>query len=171
MVSNALVGFLGVILGSVTTSVLTVYRERTVTRREREANEELRTRQRSDERGAFQRESMLSLQDTLSALVQAVYDEQDRMLQEWERTGSWQTRTWLTPTATGWQSVELRVETMAARVFDDDLRSISAAICTASRDAVWASSAEDSEHAGGEMKALNRRFNLRLSSVLPDLYR
>ena len=114
MVSNALIGFLGVILGSVTTPVLTVYRERTVTRREREANEELRTRQRSDERGAFQRESMLSLQDTLSALVQAVYDEQDRMLQEWERTGSWQTRTWLTPTATGWQSVELRVETMAA---------------------------------------------------------
>ena len=166
MVSNALIGFLGVILGSVTTSVLTALSLDVSGRPMRNCalvsvlmnGAPFNERACCHYRTLFRHSSRLSTTSKIECC----------------RSGSALgrgSRTWLTPTATGWQSVELRVETMAARVFDDDLRSISAAICTASRDAVWASSAEDSEHAGGEMKALNRRFNLRLSSVLPDLYR
>jgi hypothetical protein len=101
MAVEAVYGFIGVLLGSATTAVLTVYRERLVSSREREARHHQREQDREDQRNIFQRQSMLALQDAVSDLIKAVYTEQDRMLQEMRQTSRWPSRQWETPTVTG----------------------------------------------------------------------
>jgi hypothetical protein len=86
MAVEAIYGFIGVLLGSATTAVLTVYRERLVSTREREARTHQREQDRKDQRDAFQRQSILALQDAVSDLIKAVYNEQDRMLGEMQET-------------------------------------------------------------------------------------
>ena len=53
MAADAVYGFVGVLLGSVTTASLTVYRERLVSSREREARQQQREQDRKDQRDAF----------------------------------------------------------------------------------------------------------------------
>jgi cell division protein FtsL len=65
----AIYGLIGVLLGSATTVVLTVYQERRVSTREREARQHRREQDREDQRNAFQRQSLVDLQDAVSDLV------------------------------------------------------------------------------------------------------
>lgn len=106
----AIYGLIGVLPGSATTVVLTVYQERWANSREREARQHQREQDRKDQRNTFQRQSLLALQDAVSDLVKAVFNEQDRMLEKMERTGEWPAREWETPTATGWVDAELRLQ-------------------------------------------------------------
>jgi len=135
MTSSAVYAFIGVLLGSATTVVLTVYQGR----RERQSRERQRRQERQDQRDTFQRESLLALQDAVSDLVKAVFDEQDRMLEEMRRTGSWPARQWETPTATGWEDAELRLQVSRARVFNDELRDRAHEIHAIAKESVWAS--------------------------------
>jgi hypothetical protein len=75
MTASAVYGFIGVLLGSLTTAALTVYRERLLGKREREARDHRREQGREDRRNAFQRERLLALQDALSDLLKAVFKE------------------------------------------------------------------------------------------------
>lgn len=104
MATDAVVGFVGVALGAASTSILTIYKERFTARREREARDDQRRREREDQRNVFQIETVLALQSAVSDLVKSVYDEQDRMLVEMEHTNRWPVGYWETPTATGWRT-------------------------------------------------------------------
>ena len=61
MAAEALYGFVGVLLGSGSTAMLTVYRERLISRREREALQHQREQDRKNQRDTFQRQSLLAL--------------------------------------------------------------------------------------------------------------
>lgn len=104
MASQTIFGFIGVILGSLTTSVLTIYRERLTTRRERTIRDQQYERDRKTSRDAFQRESIIALQSAVFDVINAAYDELDRILIELRNTGKWSARQWQTPTATGWSA-------------------------------------------------------------------
>jgi hypothetical protein len=56
MAADAVVGLVGVSLGAASTSILTVYKERFTARREREARDDQRRREREDQRNIFQRD-------------------------------------------------------------------------------------------------------------------
>lgn len=71
----AIFGFVGVLLGSLTTSVLAVYRERLMSRREQTARDAHYERDRETARDTFQRDSILALQTAISDLIRAVYQE------------------------------------------------------------------------------------------------
>ena len=86
MAFGAVVGLAGVLLGSLTTSVLTIYRERLATRREQAAGDEQYKRARKTARDTFQRDSILALQAAISDLIRAVYQELDRILAEFNQT-------------------------------------------------------------------------------------
>ena len=101
MASQAIFGFIGVILGSLTTSVLTIYRERVITRRELEIRDQQYERDRKAARDTFQRDSILALQSAVFDVIKAVYDELDRVLAELRNTRAWPTQQWETPTAAG----------------------------------------------------------------------
>jgi hypothetical protein len=129
-----------------------VYRERLVSRREREARQQRREQDRKDRRDGFQRESLLALQDAVSDLIKALFHEQDRMLEEMRRTNSWPARQWETPTAIGWVDTEMRLQVSRARVFQEDLRTLAGDLRTTAMKSVWASSLD-------EAKTLNRQLN------------
>src|SRR5207244_6127131 len=107
-------------------SVVPVCRDRLTTGGGQEARDAQSERDRKAERDTFQRDSILALQTAVTDLMRAVYQEQDRVLAEFRRTGQWPARQWETPTATGWSDAVLRLELARARVFDDQLRSLAA---------------------------------------------
>jgi hypothetical protein len=166
----AIYGLIGVLLGSVTTAVLTMYQEWRVGSREREARQHQRDRDREDQRNTFQRQSLLALQDAVSDLVKALFNEQDRMLEEMQRTDKWPARQWETPTATGWEDAELRLQVSRARVFNEELRELSRAIYVTANDAVWASSLDEAKGLTGPLVREVERFNDLIANALPKLY-
>jgi hypothetical protein len=170
MASEAIFGFIGVVLGSLTTSVLTIYRERLATRREITIRDQQYERERKASRDTFQRESILALQSAVYDVIKAVYDELDRMLSEVRETGQWPAREWETPTAAGWSEAVLKLESSRAKVFDEELRSLADEIRTVAGDAVWAQSRDAAEQRSIPIEPLQRRFQDAVTRVLPSLY-
>lgn len=170
MTASAVYGFIGVLLGSATTAVLTVYRERLLSTREREARKHQRQQDQEDRRNTFQRQSLLAMQDAVSDLLKAVFNEQDRMLEEMQRTGRWPARQWETPTATGWEDAELRLQVFRARVFDEKLRSLAHEVRMAAEKSVWASSFDEAKDLAPRLQKGNELFNDLVAKTLPELY-
>jgi len=168
--SSAVFGLVGVLLGSLSTSILTIYRERLMTRREQLARDEQYERDRKAVRDAFQRESILALQAAISDLIRAAYQELDRVLAELEQTGNWTARTWETPTASGWSDAVLRLESAQARVFDDRLRSLAAELRALAGKSIWAESLAVSKRHSRKMEPVYLQFNEVITNVLPSLY-
>jgi hypothetical protein len=170
MAAEAVVGFVGVALGAASTSVLTIYKERFTARREREARDEQRRREREDQRNIFQRETVLALQSAVSDLVKSVYDEQDRMLVEMEQTSCWPVRRWETPTAAGWADAEMRLEMLRVRVFDEEISELAGRVRTASKKSVWAEHIDDAKQSNQLLEQLFEDFNDKVGRALPKLY-
>jgi hypothetical protein len=180
MTASAVYGFIGVLLGSATTAALTVYRERLLSTREREARKQQRQQDQHDQRNTFQRQSLLALQGAVSDLVKALYTEQDRMLEEmrrtdrWparlRRTDRWPARQWETPTATGWQDAELRLQDSGARVFDERLRDLAHEINAVAKKSLYASSIDKAKDLNKRLRQEHERFNDLVANALPELY-
>ena len=169
MAIEAVYGFIGVLLGSATTVVLTVYRERLVSTREREARQQQREQDRADQRNIFQRQSLLALQDAVTDLIKAVYNEQDRMLEEWRQTGTWPCRQWETPTATGWEDANLRLQEFRIRVFEETLRKKAHEIQVKARECIYAT-IDDTKKLNVELRKMHLEFDELVASSLPELY-
>jgi hypothetical protein len=141
-----------------------------MTRRERSARDEQYERDRRTARDTFQRDSILALQTAISDLIRAAYQELDRVLAEFNRTGSWPARQWETPTAVGWSDAVLRLELARARVFDDQLRSLAAELRTRAGDSIWAGNLKAAKEHDQAIEPLQIRFNEVVTSILPSLY-
>jgi hypothetical protein len=168
--SSAVFGLVGVFIGSLSTSVLTIYRERLATHREQAARDEQYERDRKATRDTFQRDSILALQAAVSDMIHAAYQELDRILAELKQTGEWAARTWETPTATGWSDAVLRLELSQARVFDDELRALAGNLRILAGDSIWAESLSASKSHSQKMEPVYRRFNKAITDALPSLY-
>ena len=163
MAVEALYGFIGVLLGSATTAVLTVYRERLVSTREREARADQQEQDRKDQRNIFQRQSILSLQDAVSDPIKAVYNEQDRMLEEMRDTNRWPLRHWETPTAVGWEDANLLLQVSRARVFNEAIRDLSRDIRDKARECIYACSLDETKEVNTQLRELYDRGLFTLS--------
>jgi hypothetical protein len=149
---------------------LTIYKERFTARREREARDDQRRREREDQRNIFQRETVLALQSAVSDLVKSVYDEQDRMLVEMELTNRWPVRCWGTPTAAGWADAEMRLEMLRVRVFDEEISELAGRVRAASKKSVWAKHIDDAKQSNQLLEKLFEDFNEKVGKALPKLY-
>jgi hypothetical protein len=154
MILTAVFGFIGVILGSVTTLILTIYKERVTSQREIAMRDRQYDRDRKAARDVFQRESILALQSAVTDLVTAAFSELDRVLAEFERTGQWPVREWKTPTAVGWSAAVLKLESSRAQVFNGELRSLAAELRTVAGDAIWAKSLESAMQSDQRLEPL-----------------
>ena len=176
MAAEAVYGFIGVLLGSVTTVALTVYRERLVSAREREARQHQREQDRTDQRNLFQRESLLALQEAVSDVIKAVYNEQDRLLEKmrrrsiWRSQQKWPVRQWETPTATGWEDANLRLQAFRARIFERVLRDKARKIQEKARECLYASELDEAKKLNDELRELHSQFNELVASSLPELH-
>jgi hypothetical protein len=167
---EAIVGFVGVLVGSLTTSVLTIYKERWSSRQDLAVRDLQYERERRASRDAFQRESVLSLQAAATDLMNAAYLELDRLIAVERETGQWPRRQWETPTAVGWSVALLTLESSRARVFDDELRAVADELRTVAGDAIWADSLDRAKALSPRLEALLARLNAGVTRVLPDLY-
>lgn len=170
MAAEALFGFAGVVLGSFTTSILTIYRERLVNKREVAVFERQHELERKLTYNTFQRESILSLQSAITDLINAAYTELDRILAEFGRTGQWNARQWETPTAVGWSEALLRLESSRARVFDEAIRSLAMEVKVAAGNSVWAQDLTSAKETSRHIEPLLNRFNSAVNKTLPTLY-
>ena len=155
---------------SLTTSVLTIYKERLAGRRDTAMRDQQYQRERKAAREAFQRESILALQSAVTELAEAAYAELDRVLTESQRGGQWPAREWKTPTAVRWSAAVLRLESSRARVFDDELRSLAAQLRNLAGDSVWAGSLDSAMQASQPLESLLIRFHDVVARALPALY-
>jgi Rad3-related DNA helicase len=167
---EALFGFAGVVLGSLTTSVLTIYKDRLTARRDIALREQQYERDRDNARNAFQRESILALQSAVSDLLKAVYEELDRVIAESKERGTWPARQWETPTAKGWSEALLRLEESRARVFDEELRSLAGQFRGMAGDSIWAPDLETAKETSRRLEPLQARFHERVGRIIPSLY-
>lgn len=170
MALDALFGFAGVVLGSLTTSVLTVYRDRLTVREENATRERQYERDRQLAHHEFQRENILALQAAAAELIAAAYAELDRMLTEYRTSGQWPARTWETPTAVGWSEAILRLETARARVFDPELRDLAGELRTHAGESVWAGDLDQAKQASQGIEPILARLHQTVTTVLPTLY-
>ena len=165
---SALAGALGVVAGAVVSSVGIVYRERVVGRREREAQQALREQQVADQRAAFQRDTVLALQDAMGKLWALSADAYNRALATRNETGKW-------PPPEQADLPELnpvseRITALRARVFDDELRSLASEL----QRSVWcAIEAADWREQDERMKAARdprNRMLERMNLLLKELF-
>jgi hypothetical protein len=168
--SDAIFGFVGVLVGSLTTIVVTLWREALVARREATARRDVLDQERASQRDIFQRDSVLALQTAVTDLIRAAYTELDRMIADQGVSGVWPVRRWETPTAVGWSDALLRLEASRARVFDDDLRRVAERLREAAGASIWADTQEVAEQRSGLLEPLLRDLNARVTTVLPGLY-
>ncbi|WP_433200927.1 hypothetical protein ACQP00_29640 [Dactylosporangium sp. CS-047395] len=169
MAAEAVFGLVGVLLGSVSTSVVAVYQVQLAGRREREAREHERAEASRARRDGFQRDSITALQDAVADMIKAVYDEQDRQLELMGSTSDWPARQWETPTAFGWSGAEIRLQVARARVYDDELRTLARETRATARECVWAATLEEAKQANTRLDGLYERFNDRVAQALRQL--
>lgn len=167
---EALFGLLGVLIGSLTTSVLTIYKERLTARQETSVREVQYERERKMARDTFQRDSILALQSAVSDMIKSVYVELDRVLVIAKETGQWPARQWETPTAAGWSAAVLSLESSRARVFDEELRTLATELRTVAGSSIWASSADEAKAYSQRLEPLQIRLHEAVTRVLPSLY-
>jgi hypothetical protein len=137
-------------------SVGVVLRERLVSRREREAREELRNRDRTDARGAFQRENILALQ----AAIEDVYlifagAKADHLAYR----GSPQ-----------FSAALYRVDMLTSRVLDDELRSSAKRWHTAMANTVGDDPNHTDLYAVMKSQVLAKEINDRVNVLLKELF-
>jgi hypothetical protein len=163
----AVAGATGVIAGSLVSSVGVVLRERVVGRREREAQQALRHQQLADQRAAFQRDTILALQDGLGELWALSADAYNRAAATRAKTGEWPPPEQADlPTL---NTVSARITALRARVFDDDLRLLVRELQTSLWSAVEASDWSEQEErmvaARDPMNRMQERVHLLLNEL------
>ena len=165
---SAIAGAVGVAAGALISSVGVVLRERLVDRRERDAQQELRKQALKDQHDAFQRETILTLQDAIGQLWSLSADAYNEAARQQAETGEWpQTVLSGLPDL---NKVSQQVKALGARVFDDELRGLTAKVMRG----VWAGIevsdwSQQPEHMAAALEPLNQ-LNERAHLLLKSLY-
>ncbi|WP_251091533.1 hypothetical protein [Streptomyces sp. Caat 7-52] len=167
--ASAIFAFVGVLLGSLTTSVLTIYKDRLAARHETMVRDQQYERDRQAARDDFQRESVQALQTAVSEVIKAAYEELDRVLAEFRESGSWSARRWETPTAQGWSEAVLQLQLSAARVLDGELRGLAHEIQRAAGEAIWAADLTAAKRHSRNLEPLHVRFNDTANRIFASL--
>jgi hypothetical protein len=165
---GALAGAVGVVAGALISSVGTVLRERLVGRREREAQEALRLQQLADQRAAFQRDTILGLQEAISELWSQSADGYNQAARQQARTGEWPRPDLIV--MADLNTVSARINALRARVFDDELRALTRELLVG----IWAGIevsdwSQQPEHMIAAREPMNRLQD-RVHSLLKSLF-
>jgi hypothetical protein len=165
-VSEAWFGFLGVIVGA----AVSLIGEQYTTRREREARRALLSQEQKDRRDAFQRDTILALQDALIDLSRAVRQEWRAMLAEHAASGRWPTKTAAELGPAGAIEAYWTIGSLRSRVSDPELRSLAGEIREMAYSMIYA---HDIGTLVDRLKQENGHMNLfneRVTVLLADLF-
>jgi hypothetical protein len=168
--SQATWTFAGVILGAIIAGGVSLWREQFITDRERRAQQAEREQRRKDVRDAFQRESMMALQEAIEEHRSATVLEFDPLLRRNRDSDSEQERVKVQRLSERWFEKDVSVKKLWARVFDAELRGLvkdfrGACFATVNSEEV-AEIFKQMNHAN----ELARQVHDRIAVLLPELY-
>jgi hypothetical protein len=161
-----------VILGGLLTGAVSLWQAQLITRREREARQALREQERKDRRDAFQRETLLAMQDAVEDARQSVNREYERKLAIWneEDRHYWEQREPGDPLPKSWNDADARITKLWARVFDGDLESTVSDFQMASGEAITAQTQDGAFDDVNHVGRLAHEVNSRIGVLLDDLF-
>jgi len=166
----AVIGFLGVIVGAVVTGYVTLRQTQLATQHEREAQQMLREQERKDRRDAFQRETLLALQDAVEDIREITYREYGRRLAIWKHDRRWPSRPPGEPLPKDWSDADARANKLWARVLDVDLASMVQDFCHTAGLAVTAQTQDRAFDEVNYVSELAHQVNGRIGVLLDDLF-
>jgi gas vesicle protein len=121
-VSEAVIGFLGVLVGAIIAGAVALLGEQFALKREREARQAERTQQWQDRRDTFELETLLALQDAVSKMRRAVHADYQRKIELMAEQGAWPVRSVHMLLPDDWVEADDCLIRLHARVFDDELQ-------------------------------------------------
>jgi hypothetical protein len=167
---QAVLAFVGVILGAIIAGFVSLWQMRLVTARERKAQQIHREQERTDRREAFERETLLALQDAISDLRQVTMRDYERKVVLMAEQGPWPNPSMSLLLTNGWIEANERLIALRARAFDEELQKLVAGFGDATALAMTAQTQSDAEEwivqAGSRLEEVNRR----ISELLPRLF-
>jgi hypothetical protein len=129
----------------------------------------IRAQERQDGRDAFQRETLLALQDAVEDTRQIAFREYERKLAVLRRERRWEDHPPGDPLPKDWSDADAQVNKLWARVFDADLQSMVADFQTAAGDAITAQTQERAFDEVNHLSRLAHQVNSRIGELLPEL--
>jgi hypothetical protein len=166
---QAALAFLGVLLGAAIAGGVSLWQVQLITAREREARQTLREQERADRRDAFQRETILALQDALVDLIRAVSREQERMLLEAVRSGEGPIRT-VGRMAPEFHEARWIISKLKARIFDPELRDLANRLQNVAVEIISAQTRQALSKWTDRANELLASVHNRVTALLPDLF-
>jgi hypothetical protein len=166
---QAVLGFLGVILGAAVAGGVSLWQVQFVTKREREAQEMRREQERMDRRDAFQRETLLALHDATSRMRHATVREYERRTALAKDEESWLPRDGvLMPD--DWTDGAERLLWLQVRQLDQELRQLLERFRHASANVMNVGSKRVADDHIVESATLYVEANVRISKLLKELF-
>jgi hypothetical protein len=158
-----------VVLGGALTGTVSLFRDQLATKRERDARQLLRAQDRQDRRDAFQRETLLALQDVVEDIRLIIIREYERKLTIWRQDHRWPSRAPADSLPKDWSDADALANKLWARVLDVDLASMVSDFCDTAGAAVTAQTQDrafdEIKHAGEPAHQINTRIGVLLHDL------
>jgi hypothetical protein len=167
---QAMVAFVGVIIGAAIAGAISRWRVQLVTARERKAQEMRREQERMDRREAFERDNLLALQNVISKMRQGILRDYERKTALMAERGSWPE-----PSASVLLSSDLleaddRLILLRARVLDQELQQLVDLFGEATARAMTAESQTEADDSIVQAGVQLAEINGRIGALLPRLF-
>jgi hypothetical protein len=155
----------GVIAGGVALRQVQLF-----TDREREARQAEREQARNDAREAFQRDTILALQDAVADLLRMVFDLHNEAVNAEEKTGQWSAPSRLGELSAGFDEQFVCVQGLRARLFDDALRHLVAEVARSALGALHADERQRAVRLMAGLSETNEQLQERVHAVVKELF-
>jgi hypothetical protein len=167
---QAMVAFVGVIIGAAIAGAISRWRVQLVTARERKAQEMRREQERMDRREAFERDNLLALQNVISKMRQGILRDYEHKTALMAERGSWPE-----PSASVLLSSDLleaddRLILLRARVLDQELQQLVDLFGEATARAMTAESQTEADDSIVQAGVQLAEINGRIGALLPRLF-
>ena len=157
------------VLGYATKAVSDWVQHRRATEREREARLVARQEQLAERRAAFQRQTLLDLQEAMMQFVRTAGAMHHQDVMACRKTGKWQKQLFGEELAENSRIANARTSMLKVRVRDDSVRELLQAMKDHASAAGICGSQEEGDRAMDAMGAAFERLNQRIGEVLRQL--
>jgi hypothetical protein len=167
---QAVLVFIGVVLGGAIAGGVTLWLVQLTTHREREARQAEQEMARKDARDVFQRDTVLAFQDAVADLLRMVVDLHDEAIQAEEKNGYWPVPRHLDELPASFDEHFASVQGLRARVFDEELRRLVAELNMSVLGAVRAGDRASAAHTINGLRDRNEQLQERIHTLLKELF-
>jgi hypothetical protein len=167
---QAVLALVGVVIGGVLAGGVALRQVQLLTDREHAARQAEREQARKDARDAFQRDTILALQDAVADLLRMVVDLHGEAVDAEEKMGHWPASGRFGELRASFDEQFVCVQGLRARLFDDALRRLVADVATSALGALHVGDRERAAHLMAGLGETNEQLQERVHALLKELF-